>query len=153
MTYRLLCSGHKKAFELFEFTPYPNSSSESVSVSKTIQRSTYESNGVVDNKTREQEGEESVGKGQGQEGQGRLKKIEGPDAPPSLTWLERSPIVPGVVYGSSETEHAVYSFVIEDKGVKVGSKRETRCSWPVHCESHFLPMYHPLYWPRSGWEI
>lgn len=82
-----------------------------------------------------------------------LRKVSTPAAPPSCTWIERSPTVPNVIYGSSETEHEVYSFVVERDDVKVTSKRATGCTWPVHREwvlrivsarRHFRPFADPL---------
>lgn len=57
--------------------------------------------------------------------------------------MERSPTVKNVIYGTSETRHEVYSFVLEYEGedegegvrVRVESKRGTGCTWPVHCRS------------------
>lgn len=89
MNHRILVSGHKPTFELFEFD----------SSHRT------------------------------------LRKTSTPTAPPSATWLERSPTVPRVVYASSETENAVYSLVVEEDQVRMTSKRGTGCTWPVHCES------------------
>ena len=63
-----------------------------------------------------------------------LKKISDSPAPPSATWLEKSPTRPNLVYASSETENKVYSMTVEDK-VEVVSERDSEVKWPVHCKS------------------
>ena len=63
-----------------------------------------------------------------------LRKISDSPAPPSATWLERSPVLPNKVYASSETENKVYSMMVEDK-VAVVSERDSEVKWPVHCKS------------------
>jgi len=63
-----------------------------------------------------------------------LEKISDSPAPPSVTWLEKSPIHPNMVYASSETENKVYSMIIGDK-VEVVSERDSGVKWPVHRKS------------------
>lgn len=111
MGYRLLLSGHKPTFELFEFDP------DSISESGPVRQPKP---GPLTTST------------------GSLRRTSTPEAPPSLTWLERSPTVPNVIYGSSETENEIYSFKVNHEGLRVESKRKTGCSWHVHCTSPSL---------------
>jgi hypothetical protein len=67
----------------------------------------------------------------------RLEKISDSPAPPSATWLEKSPTIPNMIYASSETESRVYSMMIQDDMVKVVSERESGVEWPVHCKYTF----------------
>jgi hypothetical protein len=61
-----------------------------------------------------------------------LDKISDSSAPPSATWLERSPTVPNVLYTLSECDHKVYSMVVERNEVRVTSEREIGATWPAH---------------------
>jgi len=60
-----------------------------------------------------------------------LIKMSDSSAPPSTTWLEKSPTHPNVVYASSETESKVYSMVVADT-VEVVGERDSGVKWPVH---------------------
>lgn len=62
-----------------------------------------------------------------------LVKISDSPAPPSATWLERSPTVPNVLYTLSECDFKVYSMVMERNQLRVTSERETGATWPCHC--------------------
>ena len=62
-----------------------------------------------------------------------LEKISDSPAPPSATWLEKSPIIPNMVYASSETTSKVYALQVGDQ-VEVVSERDSGVKWPVHCK-------------------
>jgi hypothetical protein len=68
-------------------------------------------------------------------GSSTLAKVSSPPAPTSATWLERSPTVPDILYTSSENRHKAYCLSISGGDIRVIDERETKCTWPVHCES------------------
>jgi len=62
-----------------------------------------------------------------------LEKISNSPAPPSATWLERSPTIPNLVYASSESTSKVYATQVGDQ-VEVVDERDSGVKWPVHCK-------------------